>query len=256
MNRQTWGFNLSFLFHATTILVFVAMGRLIEMEQKPLVIDFSIKSGSQESGGGSPLPQKAEEKSYPMKPLAKQRGVVQAKPVEIPAPIAEAMAQVQEESPVAVPFEEKPVKTAETIAGLALPSNNLGAQPALTSEGESGGGGLGSPGISGVPGGSIKGGSVENAKRLYLKEHFAYIRDMIMKYVSYPHVARKRGWTGKVVVSFIVSEKGLVNDIRIVESSGFPILDNNAIETIKKAAPFPKPPVRAELVMPIVYKIL
>ena len=253
MNRQTWGFNLSFLFHATTIFIFVAMGRFIEAEQKPLVIDFSIKSGSQESGGGSPLPQKAEEKSDPMKPLAKQREVVQAKPVEIPAPIAEAMAQVQEESPVSVPFEEKPVKTAETMAGLVSPTNNFLVQPALTSEG--GSGGLGSTGIGEAPG-SIKGGSVENAKRLYLKEHFAYIRDMIMKYVSYPHVARKRGWTGKVVVSFIVSEKGLVNDIRIVESSGFPILDNNAIETIKKAAPFPKPPVRAELVMPIVYKIL
>lgn len=253
MNRQIWGFNLSFLFHAATILIFVAMGRLIEMEQKPLVIDFSIKSGSQESGGGSPLPQKVEEKSDRIKPLARQREVVQAKPVEIPAPIAEAREQVQEESPVAVPFEEKPVKTAEIISGFASPSNNLPAQPAPAHEGEIGG--LGSPGISGVPG-SIKGGSVENAKRLYLKEHFAYIRDMIMKYVSYPHVARKRGWTGKVVVSFIVSEKGLVNDLRIVESSGFPILDNNAIETIKKAAPFPKPPVRAELVMPIVYKIL
>ena len=33
--------------------------------------------------------------------------------------------------------------------------------------------------------------------------------------------------------------------LRVVETSGFPILDKSAAETVRNVAPFPKPPVRA-----------
>lgn len=97
--------------------------------------------------------------------------------------------------------------------------------------------------------------STESEKNRYLKEHFAYIRDAIMKNLSYPPTARRMGWEGRVVVSFVVNEDGHASDIRIVEGSGFGILDKNAVETIKKASPFPRPPVRAEIVMPVAYRL-
>lgn len=97
--------------------------------------------------------------------------------------------------------------------------------------------------------------STESAKNRYLKEHFAYVRDAIMKNLSYPPTARRMGWEGKVLISFVVSEDGHVSDIKVIEGSGFGILDRNAIETVKKASPFPKPPIVAELVIPIVYKL-
>ena len=58
-----------------------------------------------------------------------------------------------------------------------------------------------------------------------------------------------------MTVSFIVYESGHVENIKILESSGFGMLDKSAVETIKRVCPLPKPPVRAELIVPIVYKL-
>ncbi len=63
------------------------------------------------------------------------------------------------------------------------------------------------------------------------------------------------GWQGKVLISFVICKDGSVKDIRIVESSGFNALDKNAVEAIRKGAPFPRPPVSAELIIPVIYKL-
>lgn len=253
MNNQRLGFSISFLVHSAAAVFFLSMSQFVV--QKPMVIDFSINGNGQEAGGSGPQSQKAEDEPQPVKPIARQREMVQSKPVEVPAPLAEAKEQVQEESPVSVPVQEKPIMTAAVavnaeisgIPPLPLGNGNHEGAPSVAQRG---------PGNGDETGQGRKGDALENAKNLYLKEHFGYIRDKIMKNVSYPYIARKRSLTGRVVVSFIVCEKGFANDIKIVESSGYSILDNNAIETIKRASPFPKPPVRAELVMPIVYKML
>ena len=96
----------------------------------------------------------------------------------------------------------------------------------------------------------------EQARQHYLKEHFAYIRDLITKQLAYPPMARKMRWSGKVVVAFVIAEDGTVHNIRVLETSGFTILDTSATDTVRKAAPFPKPPVRAEIVVPINFKML
>lgn len=95
----------------------------------------------------------------------------------------------------------------------------------------------------------------ESAKAGYVREHFTYIRDAIMKNLSYPLIARKMGWSGKVTISFVICESGDAEDIKIIESSGFAILDKNAVETVKKVLPFPKPPLRAEIIIPVVYRL-
>jgi protein TonB len=96
----------------------------------------------------------------------------------------------------------------------------------------------------------------EKAQQRYLKEHFAYIRDLITKQLVYPTMARKMSWSGKTVVAFVINEDGTVHNIRVVETSGYPILDKSATETVRNVAPFPKPPVRAEIVVPISFKMM
>ena len=56
-------------------------------------------------------------------------------------------------------------------------------------------------------------------------------------------------------IAFFVCEDGGVNDVRVLESSGFGLLDTNAVETVKRVAPFPNPPVRAEIRMAITYRL-
>jgi protein TonB len=96
----------------------------------------------------------------------------------------------------------------------------------------------------------------EKAKQRYLREHFTYIRDLVMKGLVYPHQARKMGWSGKVTVSFLVCEDGSAREVKVVESSGHQMLDRCAIETIRKVAPFPKPPLPAEIVIPVLFKLM
>lgn len=97
--------------------------------------------------------------------------------------------------------------------------------------------------------------SADQLRNRYLKEHFAYIRDLIQKNITYPARARKFGWAGKVVVTFIVHESGKVSSERVVSSSGYGLLDDNVIGAIRDVAPFPRPPVKAELRIPIVYSL-
>jgi TonB family protein len=92
------------------------------------------------------------------------------------------------------------------------------------------------------------------SRAAYLKEHFVYIRDRINRSISYPRMARKMGWCGQVKIAFIVCEDGGVMDVRVLESSGFTILDRNAADTVKNVVPFPCPPVRAEIRMAITYR--
>ncbi len=95
----------------------------------------------------------------------------------------------------------------------------------------------------------------ESGKTAYLKKHFSFIRDMIFKNLDYPAFARKMGWSGDCTVSFVICESGGVENIRIVKSSGYKILDENTVTTIKEIQPFPKPPVKAEIVIPIEYRL-
>lgn len=97
--------------------------------------------------------------------------------------------------------------------------------------------------------------SFPSPEKQYLKEHFLYIKNSIQNKISYPRMARKMGWQGKVIISFIVCKDGSVKDIQIIESSGFKALDKNAMEVIRKVAPFPKPPVAAEIIIPVIYKL-
>jgi protein TonB len=98
--------------------------------------------------------------------------------------------------------------------------------------------------------------SPEKAQQRYLKEHFTYIRDLITKQLVYPPMARKMRWSGKVIVAFTIVEDGTIHGIRVAETSGFPILDKSAMETVRSVAPFPKPPVRAEIVVPINFSMI
>jgi protein TonB len=92
-------------------------------------------------------------------------------------------------------------------------------------------------------------------QKRYLREHFEYISALILKNLRYPPAARRMGWSGNVVVSFVVLENGSAEDIKVMKSSGFTLLDTNAVETVRKVSPFPKPPVRAELRIPVQYRL-
>lgn len=79
------------------------------------------------------------------------------------------------------------------------------------------------------------------------------IRTAIEKAKSYPPLARKRGAEGTVTAEFTINSAGHPENIRIIQSSGYEILDSAAMNTILRASPFP--PVRGNIEVPITFRI-
>lgn len=84
---------------------------------------------------------------------------------------------------------------------------------------------------------------------------FAWIRDAIQRGIAYPATARRMGWEGKVVVTFRLLSDGSVRDVRVVQGSGHAALDRGAIDAVRSASPFPRSPVEAEVITPVVYRL-
>lgn len=68
------------------------------------------------------------------------------------------------------------------------------------------------------------------------------VRAKVNRHFRYPKSAERAGVKGKVMVSFTISSSGGVSGVRIAASSGSPVLDEAALNAVRKAAPFPAIP--------------
>jgi protein TonB len=164
------------------------------------------------------LPAKRPDKEPPAAPEKKNPGRKDAAPAQSPV--------ASEKATDPLPQAGGATETSPGGMELAVPGNS----PAV----ESAGGG--------------KSGPAEGA----LHEVGA-IRAAIERAKSYPLLARKRGLEGTVTAEFTISDKGFPENIRIVRSSGYAILDNAARKTLLRASPFP--PLRGRLEVPITFRI-
>lgn len=70
---------------------------------------------------------------------------------------------------------------------------------------------------------------------------YGWLSDMIRKRIEelkrYPLQARSNHWEGKVVVQAVIKADGTVGDLRVAESSGHALLDEEALVVMRKASP-------------------
>ncbi|MEA3328585.1 MAG: energy transducer TonB [Candidatus Omnitrophota bacterium] len=71
------------------------------------------------------------------------------------------------------------------------------------------------------------------------------IKQRIESCRRYPRWAKKQGFEGVACLTFAVLSNGQEKGVKIVHSSGFSILDNEAVSTVRRAGPFP--PIPREL---------
>jgi len=76
----------------------------------------------------------------------------------------------------------------------------------------------------------------------HLESYSSILANAIAKYKQYPKIAQMRGWQGTVIADLEIDSKGSVVSVKIKKSSTYEVLDNEALEMIKKASPFPTPP--------------
>ena len=60
------------------------------------------------------------------------------------------------------------------------------------------------------------------------------IRSELSRYLRYPAVARRNGWEGSVIISMVVTQKGRINGIHLVQSSGYDVLDRATLTAIRQ----------------------
>jgi len=65
----------------------------------------------------------------------------------------------------------------------------------------------------------------------------AALRRRVESLKTYPHLARVQGWGGRVVVRATIKDDGSLLDARVIESSGYEILDDEAIQLMHRAFP-------------------
>jgi protein TonB len=76
---------------------------------------------------------------------------------------------------------------------------------------------------------------------------------------NYPQMARINHWEGKVILRAVIKDDGQVLMIDVHESSGRSILDDDAIETLRRASPLkldhPLGKPQVAILMPISYAL-
>ncbi|MCS6875432.1 MAG: energy transducer TonB [Aquificaceae bacterium] len=96
----------------------------------------------------------------------------------------------------------------------------------------------------------------EMKRNLYLKEKLSVISSLVQKNIHYPSIARRMGWEGRVMLAIHIGEDGSLRDVKVIESSGYDVLDRNAVETVRRIANlFPRPPVDVIVKLPVSYKL-
>jgi periplasmic protein TonB len=233
MTYHIRAFKISLVIHILLIAAVVSAGSLM-VEPCPLrVITFDIAKGDVKEVNLSAPPSTPLKKqclikrSQPQNPK-EQKNIVREEPV-----------MTSPTSDVPLP-EPAPPASGEQVASLS--------RQEISQIGVTGGGNVGD--------GTVQGQEGERAaQERYLREHFLYIKERILNQIVYPNLARRMGWHGRVLTSFVIHMDGTVSDIKILNSSGFKVLDENAVSTIQEVSPFPKPPITAKIIIPISYRL-
>jgi protein TonB len=239
MNCQQQSIAASLVIHGLVIFLVYALSGSFAQPSRPIEIDFTVLEPS-----GPPSPNPAPPGPKTKEPQPKHEEIRRQVPTRaLPAPTTHPVVQ---QEPASEPQGTVPI--------LVNPRQDL---PEPTIQQSTAGTGTSGSGRNGSGGGSDSGGgdgsSAEQLRIKYRAEHFVYIRNIIQRNLSYPLRAQRYGWSGSCIVSFVVLENGHATDIRILKSTGYGLLDDNVINTVKKVEPFPRPPVKAEIKIPVSY---
>jgi periplasmic protein TonB len=247
MNHPGRAIIFSLVLHALIITTVLAASHYIPVKEPLISFYFDILTAPLDTSVKTtpvkaiPIPKRNNLQPSEVRTLAKRTPEKEAVPQEAPT---EPTIMTQPETPLIETGEGDKTSPWVQLPGKVVLAELQDAASGTTSA---------SPGAAT---GDVKGSrSTGEEKTSYLRNHFTYIKDRIIKNVNYPEAARRMSWEGKVVVSFVVKLDGSVTDIKINQSSGVAVLDKNACETIAKTAPFPKPPIPARMIIPLVYRL-
>jgi len=135
-------------------------------------------------------------------------------PAQVPKPVEKKIIPIiKKDAENPIPSQQKPTKEAET-----KPEEKKEATPTQANS------------------------DVKNAGEAALNDFSNILARHIAKFKMYPKIAQMRGWQGELVLEVKLNGDGALISSKIVKGSGFDVLDNEGLEMVKRASPFPVPP--------------
>lgn len=148
--------------------------------------------------------------------------------VELPKTISTAV--VATDAPGGIVISARQSAAASVVEN-SSPSSGGRAEGVGGTGGSGGGGGNGGggSGLNGIGPGSGDGRGSGNGGSPFLQVQITY-----SPMPEYPDSARKAGWQGTVTLRVLVDEEGKSKSVEVYQSSGFALLDQAAVETVRK----------------------
>jgi len=265
----------SLALHATVLLA-VALLVAREPELGALFIDLTGGVGAESEGAAVGARDGGGTARAPAPRLPRPSRVVEA-----PAPVAPAAAPepspapraASPAAPAAAPQPSPaPGVAAEEATDGATPRALAGPGAAADGEGARPADGTLTAGV-GVPGGvelatapdagalalAAPGGGSAGAPGGEYGPYLARLRQRVQASLRYPAAARRRGLQGTVALEIVIRRDGALDAVMLADSSSHELLDEAALETVRRLAPEPFPPGVAPRVLrvrlPVVFTL-
>ncbi|MBW1917415.1 MAG: energy transducer TonB [Deltaproteobacteria bacterium] len=186
------------------------------------------RPGPAAGGGSSPPPQvkpkpQPKPKVVPRRP--KPRSTVRRRPRREPVPPPPSLAMARPEVPAP---KNLPTYAARSTGQGPTSQRGYG-------RGSGGGCGRGSGSGSGARSGFGSGSILSN--------YLSGVRQLLQRHKNYPSMARRQRLEGVVVLRFTIAASGQIKSKSILRSSGHPVLDQAAQDTVRRVGRFPPLPV-------------
>ncbi len=194
------------------------------------VIETAVKTGTTISAGSS--------RNYRQEPRAVARHVV---PMQLVTPAAARTGQGSGHQDPGVPGTEDKALDAEDAPGADKVVRLVRTQPAASS-------------------GSRTRGEHELSSEAKYRRVRAVLHQALLPVFEYPRVARRRGWQGRAKVGLYVDAGGDLSRIHLVESSGYSLLDREAVKSVTSLRNVPAvtqwlDSSGMEVVLPVSYRL-
>lgn len=237
--------TISLAVHLVIVGAFLSVPLHSIVRQKSIALDFSIVNGHEGGKGslsGGPekkMPEDAKRVENGHASAIEKRTAVAAKHdgASTDRPLAGEVARYAKKTTTGIVDQAGQVNVAEERQAAGVPASDT------LDTGAAGQGGKGVKTLNYAGPGGVD------------ESNFSFIRDRIMQSIIYPERARRMGWEGRVTLSFTVNENGSTGDIKIINSSGFPVLDENARDAVAKTNFKRKVPVRLVVLLPVEYRL-
>jgi protein TonB len=243
--RMPAAFAAAVTLHTLVLAMIASRGPVrLSLVPSPLVVD--IVAASRTTAGPGAFSEQLHVASAPAAAVQPARSEAAAMPAQKPAESKKT--QPSPKSVVAAPRTVAPKKPAqaEVAAGALRDSGGSDAPPAA----EVASIGTGSGSSSTAP------AWAQSARVQYESVLYGWIN----RHKLYPMLAQRRGLEGSAAVRVRIDRDGRVIDRSLDRSTGQPLLDEAALDIVRRASPFPKVPPEYsgstfEFVAPIEYRL-